>query len=144
VDKLAKPNKILNLQMEDTEVEIELGDGGKWHTQTKVAGACVQILRGHEISSGREYAKRLHIIPDIVDRWMIVIPREGGKKVRTRVEAWHEYIDNCDQHIEKHPVVKRWIASGGLKDIYKIHKKDFPPTMTQEELWKELEYRLPE
>ena len=137
-------NKILNLELEDTEVEIELGDGGKWHTHTKVACACVQICRGHEIKSGRHYAKRLGIIPDLVDRWAILIPLTGGKKRRTEVESWIEVVDNSDRHIEKHPVVKAWIRSGGLKDIYKIHKKDFPPTMTQEQLWKGLEYRLPE
>ena len=137
-------NKILNLELEDTEVEIELGDGGKWHTHTKVACACVQICRGHEIKSGRQYAKPLGLIPDLVDRWAIIIPLTGGKKRRTTVESWIEVVDNSDRHIEKHPVVKRWIASGGLKDISKIHKKDFPPTMTQEQLWKGLEYRLPE
>jgi len=130
-------NKILTLKEEN--IELELGDGGKWHTHTKVACACVQVCRGHEIRSGRQYLKRLGIIPDLVDRYPIIIPLTGGKKRRTEV-----VVDNSDRHIEKHPVVKRWIASGGLKDIYKIHKKDCPPTMTQEQLWKGLEYRLPE
>lgn len=137
-------NKILSLELEDTEVELELGDGGKWHTRMKVVCACVQVSRGHDITSGRQYLKHLGLIPDLVDRWAILIPLTGGRKRRTETESWIEVVDNSDRHIEKHPVVKRWIRSGGLQDIYKINVKDFPPTMTQEQVWKELEYRLPE
>ncbi len=137
-------NQILNLEIEDTEVELELRDGGKWHTRMKVVCAAVQVSRGHEIRSGRQYLKALGLIPDLVDRYLIIIPLTGGKKRRTEVESWIEVVDNSDRHIENNPTVKAWIRSGGLKDIYKIHVKDFPPTMTQEQLWKGLEYRLPE
>lgn len=107
-------------------------------------GACVQVLRGHTITSGREYLESIGVNPDYVDRWEIVIPREGGKKTRRITEAWHEYIDNSDRHLEKNETVKRLLKSGALQDIYTIHVKDFPPTMTQEQLWNKLEYRLPE
>jgi len=137
-------NKILSLELEDTEVELELGDGGKEHTRLKVMGASVQVLRGHKITSGREYLESIGVNPDLVDRWEIVIPREGGKKTHKTTEAWHEYIDNCDRHIENNETVKRLLRSGALQDIYKINVKDFPPTMTQEQVWKQLEYRLPE
>jgi hypothetical protein len=129
------PNKILTL---------ELADGGEDHTNFKIMSACVQVVRGHEISSGRQYAKLLGIIPDLVDRYEILIPLSGGRKRRTTVESWIEVVVNSDRHIEKNPVVKRWLKSGGLKDIYKVRVADFDPNATMNDIMQELRYRLPE
>ena len=51
-------NKILSL-------ELELGDGGKWHTYIKVLCAAILRLRGYEVTSGREYLDE-GINPDLV------------------------------------------------------------------------------
>ncbi len=123
-------NKILNL-------ELELGDGGKWHTYIKVLCAAILRLRGYEVTSGRECLDE-GINPDFVAKKLTKITSEKGKKRKVNLEYWIEVIDTSDRHLENNEVIN------AITDIIKIDIRKLKLNKPFASIVEGLEYRLPE